>query len=215
MLISILIIYPLIRKYKKNFTYLIAPIIIIFIGGYLSQKYGNLRGPWEWTGFAYKGFLRGFFELSLGTIVYEISEKMKNINFNLISKILLTIIEIGGFLSIFVLAQIGKNVKYDFVAVLILAVSISIACSEKTIFYNLANNKLFYYLEELSLPLYLNHIWIINIIHNKFYYLSYMCRLILIILLSLIFSMIILYMIKTIKELRNKKIKKGVINEKI
>lgn len=43
MLISILIIYPLIRKYKKNFTYLIAPIIVIFIGGYLAQKYGNLR----------------------------------------------------------------------------------------------------------------------------------------------------------------------------
>lgn len=39
MLISMLILYPLIRRYKKTFTNIIAPLIVIFIGGWLSHKY--------------------------------------------------------------------------------------------------------------------------------------------------------------------------------
>lgn len=41
MLMSMLILYPLIRKYKKNFTHIIAPIIVLFVGGWLAHKTGT------------------------------------------------------------------------------------------------------------------------------------------------------------------------------
>lgn len=200
MLISMMILYPIIRKYKKNFTYLIAPIIVIIIGGWISQTYGNLRGTLVWTGIFYTGLLRAFFELALGAILYEVSEKIKNINFTKLGEWILTIIEILGFVSIFIITNIkNASTKYDFVMLAILTVSIAIAFSEKTIFIKLSKNKFCYYLEKLSLPIYLNHGWIIEIIKRVLGYLSYMQKLGIVIVVTLIFSMIIMYLIEKIK----------------
>ena len=87
MLISMIIIYPLLRKYKENFTYIIAPIITIVIGSWLSHNYGTVSG-WTHAGLVYNCLLRAFFEISLGTILYKIAEKIKLINLTGFSKFL-------------------------------------------------------------------------------------------------------------------------------
>lgn len=201
MLISMMILYPLIRKYKKNFTYLIAPIIVLLLSGWISHTYGKLTGPLTWTGFAYKGLLRAFFEIALGSILYEIAEKMKNINFTKFARLILTAIEIVGFISIFFITNIkDASSKYDFIMLAILAISITISFSEKTIFYNFANNRFFYYLEKLSLPIYLNHIWIIIIINKTLSNLNYIQKLGILMISTIVFSMIIMYLIELAKK---------------
>lgn len=200
MLISMLILYPLIRKYKDNFIYLIAPVITISIGGWLSYTYGTLNG-WQHTGFAYKCLLRAFFELSLGTMLYEITNKIRTVKFTKLARILLTIIEICGFASIFFITNIEKaSTKYELHMILILSISIVIAFSEKTILYNFANNKFSYYLERLSLPIYLNHNWIITVINKNFTDLNYFKKLGITIIVTIIFSIIIMYLIEWIKK---------------
>lgn len=212
MLISMLILYPLIKKYRKNFTYIMAPLIVIFIGGWISHKYGDIAGPTTWTGFAYKGLLRALFELALGTIVYEISEYMKHINFTKLSKWILTIIEILGFVSIFFICNIeNASKKYDFVMILILTISITIAFSEKTILYNFDNNKFFYYLEKLSLPIYLHQIWMIRLISENLSYLSYYSKIEIAVAATIIFSMIIMFITEKVQ---NKLKEKGVTLKK-
>ncbi len=197
MLISMLILYPLIRKYKKNFIYLIAPIIVLLIGGWISYKYGTLNG-WDYTGIVYKCLLRAFFELSLGAILYEISLNVENIKFNKFGKFCLTVIETLGYISIFIIANVSSG-QYDFVALAIMSLSIIITFSKKTYFYNFANNNVFYYLERLSLPIYLNHCWIIDIIQKKFSYLEYWTKLEITIFITIIFSIFIMYVLEKIK----------------
>lgn len=215
MLISMLILYPLIRKYKKNYIYLIAPAIVIFIGGWISHTYGTING-WDYTTLTYKCLLRAFFELALGTILYELADKISKVNFTKLARIILTLIEIVGFASIFFITNIeNANTQYEYIMLLILSTSIVIAFSGKSIFYNFANNKFFYYLEKLSLPIYLNHSWIIIIISNVFANLDYFKVLILVSFTTIIFSMVIMRIIEIIKEMDQPKkvIKKLFIME--
>ena len=193
MLISMFVLYPMIRKYKKTFIYLIAPIIVIFVGGWISYKYMNLGGITIHTGIVYKALLRAFFEISLGCILYEISEKLKNINFTNISKCIFSFVEILGVISVFYIAN-KKGGKYDFIMLLILSIIVVIAFSEKTRFYNLFNNKFFYYLEKLSLPIYLNQYFILTII-NKNTNFNCVQRLVIIIVVSILLAMFITYII--------------------
>ncbi len=197
MLICMLILYPLIRKYKKNFTHIVAPIIVIFIGGWISYKYRRLTVIFEWTGIMYAGILRAFFELTLGSILYEIVENLKTIEFTKITKFILTIVELAGFTSIFFIVNIeNASTNYDFIMLLILCVSISIALSEKTIGYNLANNSFCYYLEKLSLPIYLNHEWIRIIVQNYFKQITYTQKVGLVVISSITVSIIILFLVE-------------------
>ena len=198
MFISMLILYPLIRKYKKNFIYIIAPLIVILIGGWLSHKYVNLRGPLTWTGIVYKGLARAFFELSLGTILYEVCEKIKNINFNKLGKVVLTIIEVLGFTSMLIISNI-KNLRYDYIAIGLVSIAIVLAFSEKTLLLKFCNNKLFYYLEKLSLPVYLNHIWIILIIKKMFTNTNDTTKLLLSVVITIIVSIIIMFLLEKLK----------------
>ena len=166
MLIVMTFLYPLILKYRKNFVYIIAPLIVILVGGYVSHKYGNIGAPDTWDGFVYKSFWRGLFEISLGVIIYEFVEKIKSIDFTKFAKILLTITEMIGFVSILLIVNIkDAHNKYDFIMILIMAISISISFSEKTYDLKIWNNKVIYFLEKLSLPVFLNQIWIILIRH--------------------------------------------------
>jgi len=214
MLISMLILYPMIRKYKSNFTHIIAPIIVFFVGGWISHEIGNLRGPAEWTGLIYQGVLRAFFEIALGTILYEIAEKIKKIRFTQLGKHIYTLIELVGFLSIFIIVNIeDASNNYDFCMLLILAISVTLAFGEKSIFYNCVNNKFIFYLEKLSLPIYLNHVWLIKLIIKVFDGMSYGLVLIFVIISSIVFSIICVYIIEKLKKLNMKKIRKIFIEE--
>lgn len=206
MLISMLILYPLVRKYKKTFTQIIAPVIVICIGGWMSQKYGTVSGPRIYENFVYRGLLRAIFEISLGTIIHEVAQKIKSIKFTSLSKMILTTIEIVGFASIFFISNIkNATYKYEFVMILILTISISLAFSEKTAFYNVSNNKFCYYLEKLSLPIYLNHIWIILLVKKYFANYNFTIKVCVSIILTIIFSIFIMYIIEIVQKILDKK----------
>ncbi len=206
MLICMIALYPLIIKYKKNFIYIIAPLNVIFIGGYIAHRYGNIADPNAWTGIVYKSLLRAFFELSLGAIAYEFSEKIKNVNFTKIGRFILTLVEIVGFTSIFFIVNLkDAHNRYDFIMVLILFICISIAFSEKSILQKFSNNKVFFFLERISLPMYLNQTWIYDLCiyilkqNNTFnmgYYLNLLIITTLIFIIALIVEMIVKLMYK-------------------
>lgn len=162
MLISMLVLYPLILKYKKNFIYICSPLIVLFVGGYYSHTYGDLSRVLSWNGFAYAGLFRAFFEISLGTIIYLIVSKIKQIDFTKFGKFCFTLLELLCFIFVLIICVGFKN--YDFVVLFALAIAIIMALSEKTLLFHFANNKVFYFLEKLSLPIYLNHSWIEDVV---------------------------------------------------
>ena len=204
MLISMLILYPLILKYKDNFTYIIAPIIIFFLGGYLLHKYnGRICDPGIWDVFCMKGILRAFLELTIGVITYKLSNMLSRLDFTKVGKYVLNIIELIGFISIFfIVNKENAHNKYDTLMILMLSIAIAIAFSEKTILFRFCNNRLFYTLEKYTLSIYLNQIWVINLIKyivNKYQYKmeNYIYYLI-IILADIIISIAIYYFINNI-----------------
>ena len=198
MLLAMLILYPLLRKYKKNFIYLGAPIIVIFLAGILNHNYFSLRVPDQWLGYVYKGFVRAIMELSLGTILYIVCEKIKNINFTNLGKMLITIIEIGGFLIPFVMSQfIEKATTYDFVVLIIISISIVFAFSEKTLEFKFFNNKIIYFLEKLSLPIYLSHTFIRTIINESYLTINfnYYEKTFIFVIVTIVFSIILKFVL--------------------
>ena len=212
MLISMLILYPLIIKYKKNFIYIIAPIIVLFVGGYISHTLGNLSKTTLWTGICRIGLLRGFFELALGSILYEVSDKIKNINFNKFGKIILTIIELLGFSAVLLIVNV-KSQRYDFVAVICMSISVAVAFSEKSLLLNLFNKKFIYYLEKLSFPMYLHHLWIIIIVNKSCKEMQMRVRTVIVLIATIVFSIIIMWTTEKMKGKISKRLRKLFITE--
>ena len=126
------ILFPLLIKYKKNFIYIISPIIVFFIGNYLFIKYGNIAGPWNVDVLCYKGILRAFFGINIGLILYALKMILEKIKLTEFSRFSLTILEIVGYLSIFLIVnKENAHMKYDYFMVIILACCILISFSEK------------------------------------------------------------------------------------
>ncbi|MCI9087068.1 MAG: acyltransferase family protein [Clostridia bacterium] len=203
MLLSMMILYPLLRKYQQNFIYLVAPLIVLLGFGWLSRNYSNLRGPDIWINFTFKGVIRAFSELSLGCILYLICQKVKQINFTKFGRFVITIIEIIGFIFPFLIAQFASTSKYDFIIVPILAISILLAFSEKTLELNCFNHQFFFWLEKLSLPLYICHIVVRNFImeFSPLSSLSYSSKVPIYLLLCFVLSLICMYFIKFLQKI--------------
>lgn len=207
MLLCMILLFPLIVKYKKKFTYIIGPLIVILISGYIGKEYGNIANPWLWNGFVYKGLIRAFFEISLGVLLYSFTEKIKKVKFTKLSRILLTVIEIVGFTSIFFIVNLkDAHSKYDYIMILLLSISISLAFSEKTLLLKFCNNKIFYFLEKLSLPMYLNHKWIVELMNyvlvkNGIKEVNYYIELLVAIVISAIVSIIMINIIRFAKKI--------------
>ena len=208
LIISYMILYPLMQRFKDNFFYVIVPLIILFISGYLSNT--TLLANHEiWTGLVYTGLLRGILGVSIGSILYKLSKFISGLDFSYIGKVLISFLEIFGFLAVFYLAtQPYSNQRYDYIMILILCISISLAFSKKTLLYKFSNNKLFYLFEKLSLPMYLNQIWIIDLvlqfINKNNLNLNYNYLLLIIIIISIVVAILMLPLTKSIVRIKNK-----------
>ena len=164
MIIGMLVIYPLAKKYKKNFSWVIAPLIVIFVGGYMIKTAPSLRDAKAWIVFTTVGNAKAIFELAAGCIVYEISEWLKTISFTKIGKFTLSLIGTLSFAFVISVNLLKNDVRsFDWLFIMCLMVGVAIAFSEQTLFFNLADNRLFFFLEKVSAPLFLNNFVFIKI----------------------------------------------------
>lgn len=215
MLLSMIVLYPMIRKYNYNFIYLISSLIVLFGFGWLSHTYSNLRDPELWTGFVYKGLIRGFVELNLGCILYVFCQSFKKINFTRLGRILITIVEIGGFIFPFLVSQFVSSTKLDFLLVAVLSISILLAFSEKTLEFNLCNNKFIFWLEKFSLPLYLCNTVARDFIDYSGFFtsMSYYAQLAIYLIITLFLSIFCMYFILFLQKRNLSKYFKKIIFE--
>ncbi len=172
MLLGMLLLYPLLKKYKKNFSRLVAPMIAIFLGGFLIHTLNasstTLRNYSFWIGFMYAGLARGFFEMCIGITVYEIVDAHADWHFTKFGSILLLLVQwicFGVVIAANTVFKSGTR-NFDWLAILLLAIGIAIGFSGKIWHFEKWNNRFFYFLEKLSLPLYLNNFIFIRIINN-------------------------------------------------
>lgn len=155
MILVMLFVFPLCKKYKTLFTNVIAPVVSVFILGYLFHKYGGIANVKEYDVWTFKCILRSIADICLGTTAYSISKKLSEYNFSLTGKIILTVSELLCILFSFYFIISKENSKYGYLVIMALFTAIIIIFSNQSLGNDLFNNRFCRYLGRLSLPVYL------------------------------------------------------------
>ena len=166
MILAMLLLYPLHKKFQKTFSWLIAPMIAIFFGGYLIASVVSMRDAKVWLGLCYVGLIKAIFETAIGCIAYEVSCSLSKVKFKAAGKVFLTTVELICFVIVIFFNLFFEDRDLDWLFIILLFIGVSIAFSEQTYFYNASCNSAFYYLERLSLPMYLNNFISIKLVNS-------------------------------------------------
>lgn len=159
MLLSMLILFPLCRKYFDTFVRVIAPIIAIFLIGILVLMSETTLGPTHILGgFVYKGMVRAIAEMSLGIACYLIIEHLRKYNLTRFAQILIDIIMLFLMAGIFTWMIFGDDEKYDLLCFLLITITVCLAFSHQGYFAKYFDCKIFYWLGEISFAVYLGHV---------------------------------------------------------
>ena len=155
MLIGMLILYPLLRKYYNTVSRIVAPLVAIFVLGYMFKNYGRLTGVTSWEGFCYRSMLRGISELCLGIVCFEICKNLRDFTFNRLQRLLFTGFELLCWIAVFAMVMLTFPRQLEFYILLITALGTICAFSGQSYGTRFFQNSVCFYLGKLSLPIYL------------------------------------------------------------
>lgn len=176
MLLAMYVIWPIMRKYKNTFFYVIAPVSAVFLMGITYQRWNSLGEPSLWLGYTSKGTVRAFMGLLLGCIGYQISVYLKKQDFTRLSRILFSIVEFSGYAGIFTVSFFRGRTKMDWLLLLTLTICITITVSNVSIWAGWFSHPLFNWLGVFSYSLYLGHGFWSKCMIDFFPALSYQAR---------------------------------------
>lgn len=164
MLITGYFMYALLVLVEEKFIKFIMPLAMLFIYCFFSKDNGNID---VWGGAKIlsisDALMRAFAGMSLGGICYHASNLLNQKNLNQTKKILLSIGEMATYLVSFILMSQAAHTQLDFYIIGLLAVAVTISFSGQTVVYKLFNHQIFAWLGKLSYPMFLNQIFVINL----------------------------------------------------
>lgn len=217
MLLSLLIIYPIVRKNKDFFIKYIAPFIVIFGIGYITHNYSTVLVIEEWNGIVYFGVIRGIVEVCIGCIVYYLSQKLKTINITKFGKIIITLIEFLLY-ALVILLLLNYNFRYYcFVLLFIIMIPICITLSDISYSKDIFGFKIFNWMGKYSYSLYLGQSIAYSKLIGKYIFntgLSHSKTIISFLIAAIIFGLVVMYISKLVSYIWSKnkvKIKSLVI----
>ena len=103
-----------------------------------------LGGVSIWYSVVFRGFVRGFAEICLGTVCFEISRNIQKQKFNSIQKILFSFVELAVWCSAFGLIMFTVPKTYQFYILLFIAAGITLTFSDVSFGKKIFNNEFFY-----------------------------------------------------------------------
>lgn len=169
MLLGMLILYPLARKYQKTFSHVIAPAIGLFILGYMAWKTQTPTGVRDSMVIATKGMFRAIAELGLGAALYPMVNWLQGIHFTKFGKWMMSLFELiiwGGTFGYMIF--VNKK-TFDMVEVLLIWILILLALAHQGALADFFDNKLFVFLGKFSLSIYLSHIFWVRYIEARYF----------------------------------------------
>ena len=153
MILSMCVLYPLLKWAYKVFSKIVFPIISLGIFAYLYFKYGSISLVFQWTGFCMAALLRGVAELCLGAFLFDFIEKVtgkfeNNIALTIVKVLLIVYIALYAF-------NLGPLPKNNILAAG--AVFALTFLSFSSVGYTIAGSKSTVFLGKISLPIYIFH----------------------------------------------------------
>ena len=157
MLLCMLVLYPLARKYRDVFLCIIAPSAFLFIMGNLFQRYGELSTLEYWEGHFMKGTVRAAGDLLGGCLCYKAACSLRRYSFTSLGKLLLTLAEWGCY-GVSILYIYGHPAsRYDYLILLLFMVGVTITYANVSWDKAIFRHRIFGWLGQYSLSLYLGH----------------------------------------------------------
>lgn len=191
------IVFPMYLKNRDVFKNVVAPLITLFVLGWISMTYGNLGdAPGTWSGFWFKGMIRGIAEVSAGVICYSVAQKLAKINWTKWGHILLTIIEIICYIVAITYMIFKVSGPQDTILFLVLMIAVSISFSEQSYIVKLFVNKKWSYCAKFSSVLFFCHFTWSCMISGMMPESSFTRRFIVYCVLSLITTLVALVILK-------------------
>lgn len=158
------LIYPILRKNREMFTKYIAPVSALLLLGLIEKLAATgtdgagLAGPGEWWAVAHKGLLRGYADISLGCVAYELKRYFDSLNKK---SFMFAFFEIFGYaLTIFYGVLQFSHDNRDFFIPLPLLLSVAVTFSNKSVLNRFFTHPIFNKLGVLSLSVYLSHFYL-------------------------------------------------------
>lgn len=154
MIIVLFILFPIAYKLKKNYNYLIAPLIIIGTIGLCSYLKIDINDPLGSDFIFINGFYKGIIFINLGVIAYEICNYIKEKQ--LTQTISFTIIETCIYLLL--IANMQFDICGSYLIAILFLIGIAITFSNTSYSSKLFTSPIFQKLGKFGFILYLNNI---------------------------------------------------------
>ncbi|WP_419822128.1 acyltransferase family protein [Anoxybacterium hadale] len=166
LLLSMPVLYYLGLKNKDFLIYIFAPVFVILIYGFFSQSFGQMDVWNNYILVAKAGVLRGIAGLCVGIVCYSIYLKISKLKFSKRQRLIMTILEILGYLAVIIILFMKGHSRLDFILIFAIAALILITLSGQSYTQGFLNNRVSYWLGQFSIPLYLTH-WTIRFVVPK------------------------------------------------
>lgn len=153
MLIVMFILAPIIIKYRKFFTYYIAPILSLAFIAAVFKKCHTLNVFVLKDNVVWLGNIRAFAEISIGCIIYEVTEKGI---FDKLSRKVLLLAEFTCYFITFLYIYKDYELSLEPSVFFILTLGVALSFDKKTSL-NFLDNKFVSFLGKFSLAVYLCH----------------------------------------------------------
>ena len=159
MLIVMYMLFPLIRRNRRMFYHVYAPLFVLFGMGFFAYNFGGKLGtiaPDQWV--ISNGTLRGLFEISLGCICYRLAKAMQKHTFTKFGARLLSLSFILGMMLIsyrVIFMEQSAPFSNDYLMFFLIAAMIVVALSGKSSINFELNQKSSYFSGEFTYALYI------------------------------------------------------------
>ena len=173
MILAMLVLYPLCRKYFSVFVHILAPVCAAFILGCFYHTSLTPTNVMQYYHVAYKGMIRAVADICLGAACYPAIEFLKKLEITPLAKRLVSLAESCIWIVVFSGLLVFQNKKFDFFVLLLIVIGTILSFSHQGAYADKFDRPLFMTLGSFSLSLYLGHAYWGHLLERKFMHLGY------------------------------------------
>lgn len=156
MVIGMLLVYPVLRRYGTHVLVLLFSLILL---GFLHRGNGQITTVYHWNGICFSGNLRAVGELLLGAFAWQGAQWLRGQTLGVKLRALLALVKWLGVVFVLFISHVAWC-SWDGACLVALWCVIVIAFSGQSLDRSLFQNRFCLFLGAFSLPLYLSHrVW--------------------------------------------------------